>query len=198
MVTAFHGDSIKGIMQLMEGYSPSILKDCMHATPWKWFLTGALQAAEGFLLLVVSFILIMRSVTVIDLTLNLTGLHFIQELDDMGFSLAAAGLISKRTQEDCHMVAELNRTPMPKEKKEQLKITKRILIVLIAIGLVIPYFMVVSWQFYGKYMCKTVYVQFGDNQFREMSYYTGRFTLQGKPVKPSQVKSNTTCIICNE
>lgn len=180
MVMASDGDSIKGIMQLREGYDPSIKESCPSATIYKWLLTGIVQAGEGFLLLLVSFILIMQSTSVIDLTLNLTGLHFIQELDDMGFSLAAAGLISKRTQDDCHHVADLNRKPKPDHLKQRAKVIKRMLIFLLGVGLLIPYFIVVGWQFYGRYMCKNVFVQFGDTFHPEISYYTGRFYMQGK------------------
>jgi len=79
MVMASDGDAVKGIMQLVEGYDPSILADSPNASFPKWLLTGLIQSSVGLLLLVVSFVLSMQSTTVIDLTLNLTGLHFIQE-----------------------------------------------------------------------------------------------------------------------
>jgi hypothetical protein len=142
-VMASDGDCIKGIMQLLDGYDPSIRHDSPNATCLRWFFTGFFQTLVGLLLLVVSFILSMQSTTVIDLTLNLTGLHFIQELDDMGFKIAAAGLISKRTQDDCHHVADLNRQPTPKHLKQKAKVTKRMLIVALAIGLLVPYFFAV-------------------------------------------------------
>lgn len=189
MVMASDGDFMKGIMQLIEGYDPSILHDSPNATCIRWFITGFLQTMVGLLLLALSFILSMQSTTVIDLTLNLTGLHFIQELDDMGFKLASQGLISKQTQEDCKHVADLNRQPTPDAVKQKAKVTKRILIVLMAAALLIPYFFVVSWQFNGFYMCKTLYVQFGDAILPDMSYYSGLFQIQGIVEPPLPVLS---------
>lgn len=179
LLSASDGDCIKGVMQLAEGYNPSIMHGSPNASCLRWLVTGLLQTAVGLLLLVLSFVLFMQSTTVIDLTLNLTGLHFLQEVDDMGFKLASQGLISKRTQEDCKHVADLNREPTPEAVKQKSKVTKRILIVLIGIALLVPYFTVVSWQFHGRFLCHTLYVQFGDTFFPDMGYYSGTFQSQG-------------------
>jgi len=179
MVMASDGDCVKGIMQLTEGYDPSIMQDSPNATFYRWFLTGVIQTLVGLLQLGLSFVLTMQSTTVIDLTLNLTGLYFIQELDDMGFTLAAQGLVSKKSQEDCAHIAELNRAPSPDDVKQKAKITKRLIIFCLGIALLVPYFLVVVWQYLGIFMCKTLYVQFGDAYDPDMSYYSGIFEIQG-------------------
>jgi len=99
-----------------------------------------------------------------------------KRLDDMGFKLASMGLISTATQEACMHVAGLNRQSASKEAKQKHKVTKRLLILFLALALLGPYFYVASWQYF---LCKSLYIQFGD-AMPDVSYYSGVFTMQGK------------------
>jgi hypothetical protein len=151
MVMAAEGDLVIGFTQLIKGYDPKMLEISPHATWSRWLFTALLQSTVGFFLLFDSFVLSMQSSTVIDLVLNLTALHFIQEIDEMAFTIAAeSGLLGRRVQEDCEHVQNLTCFSTPQERK-RIKKFRRCLILLMTAGLLIPYFFVVAWQSDGEF-----------------------------------------------
>lgn len=130
-----------------------------HANWGRWLVTGVLQILVGCLLLFDSFILSMQSTTVIDLVLNLTALHFIQELDEIAFAVASeTGLLGQKVADDCEHVKNLKAYSTP-EQRERIQVFRRCLILLMTAGLLVPYFMVLVWQNEGRYICQTLYIQ---------------------------------------
>lgn len=179
MVMAVDGDLVIGITQLIKGYDPRIQERSENASWTKWLITGLLQSCFGVLLLVDSFILSMQSATVIDLSLNLTALHFIQEIDEMAFKLGAeSGLLGEQVEADCEHVKNLKGYFTPAQKKHKL-CRRRALIALMTIGLLVPYFILVYQQGNDRFMCKQIYIQFGDEYTPEMAHYSGNFRSQG-------------------
>ena len=59
----------------------------------KWVLAGVCQFLAGSSLLVALFILMMQSTEVVSLFLNFAALHFISEIDNIGFAMAKLGLL---------------------------------------------------------------------------------------------------------
>ena len=178
MVMAAEGDLVIGITQIIQGYDPNILLEAPNATMIRWFFTGILQSIMGVFLLVDSFVLSMQSTNVIDLVLNLTALHFIQEVDELAFSLASSGILTKKMKQECELVAEMTHHTTKKYRKS-VKLLKRVLIILMAAGLLGPYFYIVALQSEGYYLCDNLYIQFGDAYNPEIAHYSGKFISQG-------------------
>lgn len=179
LVMAAEGDLVLGASQLIKGYHKRLQEKNPNVTYGKWLFTGIFQAFMGSLLLLNSFILSMRSTTVIDLALNLTALHFLQEFDEKAFEIATeTGLLGDVIKEECEKVQELVHYTTPKKRRRYI-VWKRIIIGLMSIGLLAPYFVVLSWQNNGRFLCDTLYIQFGDAFFPEMAHYSGLFYHQG-------------------
>ena len=151
MVMAAEGDLVIGATQLISGFDPRMQEMSPHATWLRWYLTGILQCLVGCLLLFDSFVLSMQSEAVIDLVLNLTALHFIQEIDEMAFSIAAeSGLFGEAVEETCEHVQNLKKFTTP-EQRERKKNLRRGIVLFMVCGLLAPYFLIVVWQNSGKF-----------------------------------------------
>jgi hypothetical protein len=142
------------------------------------FATGVLQTAVGVLMMVDSFILAMASTTVIDLALNLTALHFIQEIDEVGFKLASMGLVNHRIQKHCKKI-EGEKVMVPTDFQKKRKFRQSTLLFVLLVGLLVPYFVVVGWQVNGIFICKRVYIEFSEDHLPEWSFYSGVFQTPG-------------------
>ena len=136
------------------------------------------QSLMGILLVLDSFILSMASETVIDLILNLTALHFLQEIDAMFFSLASNGLLNDSVQRDCERVQNLKQVAPP-EFVTRVRYWRRVLVLLLTCALLAPYAYIVYLQRSGYFLCKKVYLQFGDAYNPEWAYYSGDFIHNG-------------------
>ncbi|CAB9504617.1 expressed unknown protein [Seminavis robusta] len=178
MVMAAEGDFVIGISQLIEGYDDKYKDKFPNATWTRWLVTAVLQTISGSFLLIDSFILAMQSSTVIDLSLNLTALYFIQEIDEGAFQLGLTGMIAGRIKTDCEKVQEWEHETT-KEYRRQVLLLKRRLIFFMLVALLVPYFVLVGRQAGGVYVCDNLYVQFGDAFDPKWGHYSGRFKSQG-------------------
>ena len=149
------GDAVAGVAQLLEGYDDRIRKACPHATMAKWFCTAFIQTTAGLLLAVDSFMLMMQSETVIDLFLNLTGLHLLQEIDDYAFNFASTGILGKHIQDQCEFITEFKQI-VPKNVKMRVKIASRVFAFLFLAGMLVPFTYLAMEQSQGKYLCTNV------------------------------------------
>ena len=213
MVMAADGDLVIGCTQLIKGYDPKIREASPNATWIRWLFTGILQSLVGCLLLFDSFVLSMQSTTVIDLALNLTALHFIQEIDEIAFGLAAdSGLLGEKVSQDCEHVRNCTFSshlhfsamlaliqcmliipfafPQPTVKKystpetrREILVLRRVLIAMMTVALIVPYAIVVANQSDGRFICQTLYIQLGDSYIPEMAHYTGFFRSQGNGLR---------------
>ena len=89
--------------------------------------------------LVVNFILTLQSADVLEIVLNLTGLVFLQEIDDLGFHFASLGILGEGLKYDCDHVLNMKQV-MPKAMRNRIKLARRIVCTLTPICLFIPYF----------------------------------------------------------
>ncbi|CAB9511052.1 expressed unknown protein [Seminavis robusta] len=197
MITATSGDIIVGLTQLCEGYNPDIQEEMPNATFIRWLLTGSFQTCVGIIMLVDSFILAVKARTVIDLVLNLTALHFLQEVDDISFKIATMGLFVNQVQEDCNKISNLKQGVSP-EYVRYRTCWKRVALIVILVGLLVPFFVLVGQQLDGRFLCKKILIEFGegDNEFIEsglgtvegsnhltaLSYFSSEFESQGIPL----------------
>ena len=125
----------------------------------------------------------MQSTTVIEIVFSLTALYFIQQFEKLAFSLASLGILSDPIRQDCKRVQTLQQVSPP-EFMRRVRISKCTILFLLMIALLIPYSIMVHWQNSGKFLCKKVYIQFGDAFVPELAYYSGDFTSKGN--KPEQ------------
>ncbi len=89
-------DIRKAICLYRDGFDESGLTQVFKgATIYKWWLSIVFRACEGGLGLIVTFLLIMRSDSVLDLLLNFSAIEFITMLDDVLFELASEGFLGR-------------------------------------------------------------------------------------------------------
>lgn len=174
ILMANEGDAVQGISQLLEGYEPDIQKASPNATFFRWLVSGVLQTSNGLMFVVLSFILTMQSTDVISLFLNLTGLIFLQEIDDWGFQIASSGLLGFKTQKACEHVMGIKQL-VPEDMKKRILYSKRAFVGVLLVSVLVPYVILAWHQADGKYLCSTVYVQMGDSYFPQFAYYSGKF-----------------------
>lgn len=84
----------------------------------------------------------MQSKAVIELVLYLTALYLIQQIDNIFFRIASMGIICSRVQEDCERVQNLKQVAPP-EFTQKVNFWKRVVLGLLAVGLLVPYAIVV-------------------------------------------------------
>jgi hypothetical protein len=88
-------DVRKAVNLIRDGFDEDLVKAFPGATKVKWILSIALRAIEGLFGLFLTFLLIMRSSTVIDLLLNFLAMEFVSLLDDVVFVLAREGFFGR-------------------------------------------------------------------------------------------------------
>jgi len=130
-------------------------------------------------MVVCTFVLAMQSTEIITLILNLTALHFIQEVDDLAFQVGTMGLLSRPVKKDCDRIKEVHQVPMKGFTRDRLR-WQQTLLVLLSIGLFVPYGCVVYWQLSGTFSCETIHLQLGDTQIPDAALHSGRFVRQWK------------------
>ena len=93
---------------------------------------------NGIIFVVLTFITIMQSQSVLNLFLNLTGLHFLQEIDNACFIFASKGVLGSGIEKACEHVKILNQF-VPESMKRRTILIKRAVIVTCTLGLLIPF-----------------------------------------------------------
>eukprot|EP00978_Attheya_sp_CCMP212_P039974 scaffold213285_cov50-Attheya_sp.AAC.2 len=74
-------------------YTNTVLPLFKGATHTKWIISNTCRFAVGLLSIVISFILIIQSTTVIQLFFNFAAVQFVSELDNVAFELAYKGYV---------------------------------------------------------------------------------------------------------
>jgi len=166
------GDLFKGLEFLFNGYDYDIAREIEGATRFKWAMAGVLQVLVGIVMTIDSLLLMMQSTSVIDMCLNFAALHFVQDIDDWAFQVAANGLVSRRVQAECDRVGEVM---IKATLKSRTQLMRRIVMTVMLLGLYTVFFFIVAEQWSGRCRCTALNIQFGDHYFPELAYYSGRF-----------------------
>lgn len=159
---------------IVEGYEKDIQYDSPNATRTRWFFSGFLQTFMGIMFVALSFILTMQSTDVLEIFLNLAGLAFLHEFGKWGFQLGLTGLVGRRAQKECEHVFYLKQL-IPEATQNRIVYTKRAMLCLFTIGVLIPFGIFAVAQSKGTYLCQNIYIQFGDSYFPQYVYYSGVF-----------------------
>ena len=168
MVLAYMSDLIEALLKLHDGYYPEILEKYPGATFPTWLVSCLCQATAGLLLLTTIFVLTMQVDSVLSMMLNFAALHFMADIDDIGFSIAQIGFITDELQQEVVSVLDFQ---VPKRKRNS--IYRRVVYFLAMIGLFIGYGILKKRQLDGYYLPNYLYVQFGDAYNPQIPYYSG-------------------------
>ncbi|CAB9497926.1 expressed unknown protein [Seminavis robusta] len=174
--TAAGGDMFKGLQHLFNGFDRDLERKHPGANAPKWFVAGVLQVLVGVLMVVNLFILAMQSSGVIGLCLNFAALHFVQEIDDVAFTVASMGLLGLTVQKEVQCVGDI---VISAEVRSRTLWMRRIVWIVLVVGLYSCWFVIASWQWSGKFVCDVVLVQFGDAYDADLAFFSGPFRTNG-------------------
>jgi hypothetical protein len=161
-------DIITSLIFLYNGYNDEVLSTIPTASFRKWLLSALCQFLAGSSLLVALFILMMQSTEVISLFLNFAALHFVSEIDNIGFSMAKFGFISDEVQAETKREMEFK---VP--NRVTSKVFRRVMLFLVACGLMVGYTYVVVSQRSGKFLPQSLRVQFSDDYQPYLPLFSG-------------------------
>jgi hypothetical protein len=89
------------------GYNPAIIASHPSATRAYWVASCVLRFLEGAVGVSLGFVFVAQSSTVFDIFVNFAAVAFVSSLDNLGFSLAAAGMIGREAQAATHDAKEI-------------------------------------------------------------------------------------------
>jgi hypothetical protein len=163
-----------GLDMLREGYGTEMQAAFPHSTGCKFVLSTVSRLVGGSLGLIVNFLLIVTSATVIDLLLNFTALAFVSQLDEASFFLSKQGFAGKACLEHATLITEAYYY-VPKAMVQGYK---TILMIFIFVAMLAGWSVVRYNQIEGKYLCATILVQMGDDMRPELGTFSGLYDLQ--------------------
>jgi len=162
VILAHDGDLFTGFTRLLQGYNPAILHYYPTASYWSWLLAGVLQVIEGVMVICVSFVLLMASSSLLDIILNVAAIFFVSEIDDISFNVASRGFLGDAIAKECKKASRKLSLDIHGYSKQTIAILQRVLLLVVLVGQLIPYAILASWQWNGRFLCHTLDVQFGD------------------------------------
>jgi hypothetical protein len=165
---AMQQDIITSLIFLHNGYNSEVLDTVPYAKFPKWLLSGICQFIAGSSLLVALFILMMQSTEVISLFLNFAALHFVSEVDNVGFAMGNLGFISDSVQAETKRVMEFK---VP--SRVTSNVFRRVMLFLVLCGLMAGYTYVVICQRSGKFLPQSLRVQFSDDYQPFLPLFSG-------------------------
>lgn len=168
MALAYQSDLIEAVLKLHDGFYHEVLEEYPGATRETWLFSCMAQLFAGLLLLTTIFVLTMQSEDVLSIMLNFAALHFMAEVDDLGFSIAKMGFITNQLQRQAEAVGDFK---VP--KRDRGNNLRRVLYFLALGSLFVGYGWLKAKQIRGDYLQTYLYVQFGDSYKVEMPYYSG-------------------------
>eukprot|EP00984_Skeletonema_dohrnii_P022937 scaffold12054_cov112-Skeletonema_dohrnii-CCMP3373.AAC.4 len=170
-------DVRKAICLYRDGFDKGGLSSVFKgATLWKWTLSIVLRASEGLLGLVITFLLIMRSSSVLDLLLNFSAIEFVTNLDNVVFELAKEGFLGHTLKKEAKKLCR-------KSYYVNIEYANSYNAMVVSLG----YFIVLFASFFGgwlyiykqqrigEYLCHQIFSQFGDDILPMLGTFTGLF-----------------------
>ena len=178
-------DVKKVILILRDGYTADVFQETFgpDATKFKWVFSLVLRAAEGLLGLLVTFMLIMQSKTVLDLLLNFSAMEFVSLLDDGAFLMLregyfGVGMIKVATQ--CETEYHVSRL-------KSLHLSAVYFIIIFAV-MFSGWIGVYESQATGEYLCGRMYIQV--DKAPTLTFLSGTYTVNHKEQFGGRVTSS--------
>jgi len=175
-------DVRKAICLYRDGFDESGLTQVFKgATIYKWWLSIVFRACEGGLGLIVTFLLIMRSDSVLDLLLNFSAIEFITMLDDVLFELASEGFLGRPLKKETR---RLSRKSYYVSHACANSYCAKVLSIAYFVVLCVCFFggwlIIYIKQSRGHYLCQLIFSQFGDDKLTMLGTFTGLFSMHSK------------------
>jgi hypothetical protein len=174
-------DVRKAVNLLRDGFDQHLAKAFKGATVAKWTLSIVLRATEGLLGLFVTFLLIMRSSSVLDLLLNFLAIEFVTLLDDVMFALMSEGFIGRTLKKEA---TKLKNTFYHVSHRSMDSRNAFIVTVAYFVVLFTAFFagwgVILSKQRNGAYTCHQLVAQFGDEMLPMLGTFSGLFFQHNK------------------
>ena len=130
---------------------------------WKWSLSIGLRASEGLLGLIIAFLLIMKSPSVLELLLNFSAIEFVTMLDDTVFELVKEGFFGREMKKEAKRL--IRKTYFVSRDCANSKSAFRVSILYFVV-LFLSFFgswaTIASQQNRGFYFCDVISSQFSD------------------------------------
>lgn len=162
-------DAVEKLLQ-----TPPKAEEYPGATPSKYYLAFILQLVVGFLFLILIFILVVQSTSVVGMFLNFAALGFVIEVDDIAFGLAAKGYVGRNMKKECVKVEHFK---MPQAKSI---ILRRFVYLMVTFLLFAFYIVICIQQITGKYDCRKIEVQFGEGFVSYLPVFSGFYKYHNK------------------
>ena len=184
-------DVKKVILILRDGYTADVFQETFgpDATKFKWVLSLVLRATEGLLGLLVTFMLIMQSKTVLDLLLNFSAMEFVSLLDDGAFLMLREGYFG---------IGMMKHATLCEKKYHVSRLKTSCLAAVYFIIIFVVMFSgwsgVYTSQATGEYLCQQMYIQLDDEFAPALDILSGIYTVNqnehfGGRVTSSQEKN---------
>ncbi len=175
-------DVRKAIYLYRDGFDESGLTLVFKgATLFKWCVSIVLRASEGLMGLFITFLLIMRSPSVLDLLLNFSAIEFVTMLDDVLFELASEGFLGRKLKKETKRLSSKSYYVSHEHANSYSA-----MIVSIAYFVVLFTAFFAGWvvilikQKNGSYVCQLIFSQFGSEALPMLGTFTGLFDRHSK------------------
>ena len=146
-----------------------------NATIGSWFLSWFLKFIEGSVSLLVIFILLLSSETVLSLFLNFAALSFVWAIDDVIFKLAKHGFFGDIITESAFSTTVIT---LPKNATKRSIYIRNFAFYLITIVMFAVWISFYIRQRDGYFSCNHILAQFGDSYEPVTSRFSGHFKVE--------------------
>ncbi|CAB9498704.1 expressed unknown protein [Seminavis robusta] len=157
---------------IRDGYSEHLRKAFPHATLLKFVFTAAIRFFEGALCLLLMFVLIVQSESVLDVLLNFTAVEFVSQFDEAFFYLASQGFLGRYCEDEATNVTD---TPYFSENVRFQRFRKFVLMMVALVTLLLGWGILIEQQKAGRFVCSTIIVQFDDSMIPELGTFSGLY-----------------------
>ena len=182
-------DLITAFIHLFQGHTPNMVKAFSRngnggGYRYQWLLAVTFLACDGVFGLVVTFLLVVTSNTVLNVLLNFAAVEFVAGLDESVFYLASTGFLGRKLMHESVVVAESSyiiRRSATRKRMHRIQ-TAGLTTVLFVVMVLWAY---LFWlQRSGVYNPKHMIIQFDDLIQRDLGAYSGYYTLKTDFSKP--------------
>jgi len=181
-------DEVRTAVNLIrDGFDQDLLpKAFPGATKSKWIWSIMLRGIVGIFGLLLTCLLIMQSTTVLELLLNFLAMEFVSLLDDVVFLLTKEGFVGflgQVLQDEAKKVSNTYYHMSHRSvevRNASASFVKNAYFLVLCTGIFAGWVCIVWKQDNGKYLCSTIFAQYGDDQLPMLGTFSGLFYLQNK------------------
>ncbi|CAB9509241.1 expressed unknown protein [Seminavis robusta] len=173
------GDLRVALTLARDGFTKEFHAAFRHTAEWKFRLAVVTRAASGTIGLVVVFVLIITSSSVVGLLLDFTAVEFVSSIDELCFFLAKQGFLGTGCKHYSAIVAcDLYKVAPESRQGFLRKSWKTVSLFLILSVFLAGWISIVIFQLDGHYMCNTIMVNMGDDFVPALGAFNGLYDIK--------------------